>query len=99
MAHISLDINTVKKHIKTQIWIRDNKELYDFLYDYKDEIEKEIDLELEWARLDNKKASRITVYKDFDIKKNTNWDEAIKWHLDTACKFQESFNNKLRKFD
>ena len=98
LAHISLVVNTVKKRLTTQIWIEDNKELFDFFYQYKDEIEKNMGIELEWARLDNKKASRIDVYKDFDIKKDNNWDEAIKWHLDMAVKFQDVFNDKLRKF-
>lgn len=99
LANISLIVNTVKKHLTTQIWIDDNKELFDFIYVYKDEIEKDIGTELEWARLDNKKASRINVYKDFDIKKNNNWDEAIKWHLNMACKFQDAFDDILRKFE
>lgn len=99
LAHISLIVNTVKNNITTQIWIDDNKELFDFLYGYKDDIEKDIGQKLVWSRLDNKKASRIDIYKDFDIKKNVNWNVAIKWHLDMALKFQDVFNDKLKKFD
>ena len=99
LAHISLIINTVKNNITTQIWIDDNKELFDFLYEYKEDIEKDIGHKLVWSRLDNKKASRIDIYKDFDIKKKINWDNAIKWHLDMALKFPDVFNDKLRKFD
>ena len=97
-AHISLAVNTIKKSLTTQLWISDNKELFDFLHGYKDEIEKDIGCKLVWARLDNRKASRIDLYKDFDIKKDDDWDIAIKWHLDMASKFQDVFNDKLRKF-
>ena len=99
IAHVSLAINTVKKRLTTQLWIDGNKELFDFLYGFKDEIEKEIGCELVWARLDNKKASRIDVYHDFDLKAKTDWDEGIKWHLDMASKFQNAFNDKLGKFN
>lgn len=99
LANISLAINTVKKRLTTQIWIDDNKELFDFLYGFRDEIENEIGCELVWERLDDKKASRIDVYKKFDIKAQNDWDEAIKWHLGMASKFQDAFNDKLKKFD
>lgn len=98
-AHISLVVNTVKKHLTTQIWIDNNKELFDYFHENKDEIEKEIGLGLCWERLDGKKASRIDIYHDYDIKSESNWDEAIKWHLDMACRFQNVFNKYLEKFD
>lgn len=99
LAHVSLVINTVKKRLTTQLWIDDDKELFDFLYEYKNDIEDEIGFELTWERLDNKKASRIDIYKNFDVKKNKNWDEAIKWHLKMACKFQNAFNDKLKQYE
>lgn len=99
LAHVSLVINTVKKRLTTQLWIDDDKELFDFLYEYKNDIEDEIGFELTWERLDNKKASRIDIYKNFDVKKNKNWDEAIKWHLEMACKFQNTFNDKLKQYE
>ena len=67
--------------------------------EYKNDIEDEIGFELTWERLDNKKASRIDIYKNFDVKKNKNWDEAIKWHLEMACKFQNAFNDKLKQYE
>lgn len=99
LAHISLIVNTVKRSLTTQIWIDDNNDLFDFLYEFKDEIENEIGHGLTWERLDDKKASRIDIYKNFDIKENNDWNEAIKWHLDMACKFQDVFNDKLKKFN
>ncbi|MBR6993921.1 MAG: DUF4268 domain-containing protein [Methanobrevibacter sp.] len=98
IAHISLLVNTVKKHLTTQLWISDSKDFFDFLFEQKDEIENEMGLKLEWERLDNKKASHIDVFQKFDIKKNDDWDVAIKWHLDMASKFQDVFNDKLMEF-
>ncbi len=40
-------------------FILDNKNLFDYLAERKDEIENALGFPMEWVRLDNKKASRI----------------------------------------
>ena len=45
--------------IGVDLYIPDNKKLYDSLYEKKDRIEEKIGFELDWMRLDNKKASKI----------------------------------------
>ena len=40
LAHIALVINTVKKHLATQIWIGDNKDLFDYFYELVDKYRK-----------------------------------------------------------
>ncbi len=45
--------------IVVEVYINDNKELFDSLYSNKDEIEKKLGLELIWDRLNGKKAARI----------------------------------------
>ena len=43
--------------IVVEVYINDNKELFDSLYSNKDEIEKKLGLELIWDRLNGKKSS------------------------------------------
>ena len=98
LAHISMDVNTKTSEIKAQIWIPDNKPLFDHLYNSKDEIESELGFELVWERLDSKKASYMFITKDMNILDENNWDESIKWHLNTASKLYDSFSERIKKF-
>lgn len=98
LAHISLTINTRENNIKTQIWIRDNKDLYDYLFFQKKEIEEQLGFPLRWERLDNKKASYTNIIKSINLNNEDNWDEAIKWHLDMAVNFYNVFSEKIESF-
>lgn len=74
-AYLSITLNDKKSQIGIELYIFDNKELYDNLYACKDEIERELQFELDWRRLDNKKASRIIHFIDglnFDDHSNYN---------------------------
>lgn len=74
-AHIGICLLDKKSQISVELYISDNKNLYDNLYACKDEIERELQFELDWRRLDNKKASRIIHYfygLNFDDHSNYN---------------------------
>ncbi len=60
-SEASISINLVNKESKVvvEVYINNNKELFDKLYAQKELIHRELGIELEWRRLDNKKASRI----------------------------------------
>ena len=61
-AHISITLVEKKSKVGIECFIRDDKDLYDSLYDRKNEIENELNFDIDWQRLDNKKASRIINY-------------------------------------
>ena len=98
LAHISMDVNTRTSEIKTQIWISDSKPLFDYLHESKDEIESELGFEMNWARLNDKKASYISIIKDMDILDETNWDDSVKWHLNTASTLYDVFSDRIKNF-
>ena len=58
-AHISITLVNKGGYIGVEIYIRDNKELFDELFTERDEIERQLPFPLDWQRLDNRKASRI----------------------------------------
>lgn len=82
LAHLSLKINTQKKHILTQIWIKNNNELFEYLFTNKETIEEELGFELFWRNKENNKSSTIGIRRNIDSIKKDNWDEYIKWHID-----------------
>lgn len=67
-----------------------NKEIFDKLKQKRVEIESALGIELKWARLDNKKASRIYHQLDnVNIKNEADWPQMIKFHAEWSKKFYE----------
>ncbi len=97
-AHIMLSINSIKKYVTCNIYINDNKSLYDCLYAQKDDIERELGLKMEWNKMDNKKASTIEIIKEIDPMDENNWEESIQWQVLTAEKLYYGFADKIKLF-
>ncbi len=58
-CYIDITLVNSNSFVGVALYIPDNKSLYDSLFEKKEEIEKEIDFELSWERLDGRKASKI----------------------------------------
>lgn len=84
-------------NIAIEIYINNNKELYDKLYSYKEEIEEKLGFSLEWLRLDNKKASRILTYIDgLDFNNRNNYPQLINESINTVIKMRDIFTPYIR---
>jgi hypothetical protein len=69
-----------------------NEQLFDCLYKRKDEITAALGVQLEWERLDNRKACRIAVYRDGDIDVDSETlSEIRKWMIENLLKFKQVF--------
>lgn len=61
-----------------------NKSLFDWLYGQRDSIHSSIEQRLEWERLDDKRASRIALYRNGSIESNEEELIEIKaWHIES----------------
>ena len=58
-AYLSISLVNKESRISVELYITDNKDLYDSLYLKKTEIENDLGFKMKWRRLDDKKASRI----------------------------------------
>ena len=81
-AKIAVDLVNKENCIILELYIHSDKDIYDSLYEKKNEIEGETGLTFEWNRLDSKKACRIKHFiygLDFDNHSNYNqlMDEVI----------------------
>ena len=77
-CHISISSLSTENKIRFDLWINNNKALFDKLHLIKEEIEKEIGRELVWDRKDElTKASSISceVINDFDIYNEDKYGE------------------------
>ena len=57
-----------------------------------------MDIDLEWNKSENKKSSQIRIIRKINISDETKWDESIKWQLDIASKFYDSFADRIKQF-
>lgn len=95
--HISLTCATQRNEIGIEVYINDNKTIYDLFYKNKDELEENTGLKYKWQRLDNKKASRIKAIKKCDVNNQENWEECFKWLCDYSLLIKKEFNKIYNK--
>jgi len=75
-----------------------NKALFDWLYEQRDEIHSKLGKELEWERLDDKRASRIAVYRDGSIQSSEEELIDIKaWHIENLLRFKKILSPLIKK--
>lgn len=58
-AHLAINLVNKENKIVLEMYIPDNKVLFDQMYSEKEKIESKLDMSFNWERLDDKKASRI----------------------------------------
>ncbi|MBE5838216.1 DUF4268 domain-containing protein [Butyrivibrio sp.] len=98
-SYISITLINVEGYIGVSIYIPDNKDFYDKLAQYKDEInQKAGDVELKWMRLDNRKAARIfTMIPGLDFDNHDNYDELIHATIDRSVFLRNLFKPYIAK--
>ena len=68
------------------IYIPDNKELFHLFEAHKADFEEQFGKGIEWV--ENTKATRIYIFKPFDVSDQEQWPAAFAWYLDNAIKFR-----------
>lgn len=96
-AHISLIISVKDNFTRVELYIPDNKELFNELKSKQNEIENQFGSPLDWQDLPNAKASRIAFKREhIDIKQSKNVEEAYKWLGENAVKIYQSFKKYIK---
>ena len=93
-----IEINLVNKHnrIIVEVRIKDNKELFDSLYQNRTNIENDLGFELIWDRLDGNKVSRIKYrISGLDFDDHSNYDELMNQTIDIAVKLRDVFRRYM----
>lgn len=94
-CHIALTVNTQKGYVGCEVYIRNDKALYETFYRNKDKIESTVGAELEWMELPDATASRILLTKKGNPKDRKQWDEYYSWCVATVEKFNLAFKAYL----
>jgi hypothetical protein len=78
------------------LYISNDKELYQELENRKEEIEKQLGEKLVWAELPDRKASLIGVYKKGDFRDEEQAPQLIEWIHGQAESFAQVFKKHIR---
>lgn len=94
-CHIAVSQIQKRKAVDVELYINDDKELFKSLFAHKDEIEKNMEMELEWKELTERKASRILIEKTVDLDDRATWPEQFDYIMDTCIKMKRAFKRYL----
>jgi hypothetical protein len=95
-AHIAIDLINKDGNIVVELYISNNKEVFDDLFSKREEIEQELGFNMTWDRLNNKKASRIKYYiQGLNFDDHSNYEDLMRQAIDTAVKMREVFKKHL----
>lgn len=90
-CHISVSQIAKRNAISVEIYIPDNKELYQQFLKHKDEIQQKTGVEYEWKELPEKKASRIIIEEPFDLRNQGEWTKQFDWIIGQMIKMKSAF--------
>lgn len=95
-AHVALTLVNRDNFVGVELYISDNKSLFDRLFSQKERIEDELGLSPEWQRLDGKKASRI-LYRipGLNFEDHSNYEQLMNEMIDKAVLFMKVFKKYL----
>ena len=97
-ALVALTINTRENLLGCEIYISRNKELFKFLQERKEELEKEIGEQAEWV--DAAVASRIKIKKEIpDLFSQSEAENYYVWLYEKTVQFQKVFGRYFREFN
>ena len=96
-AHVAITLVNKDGCVGIELYINDDKERFDQLYINKDNIESELGLQLDWQRLDDKKASRI-MYRipGLNFDDHSNYDTLMNDIIDKVVLFVKVFKKYVK---
>lgn len=95
-AHISISLVNKESCITVEVYVSDNKKFFDELYAKKDNIEQELGFNLDWQRLDDKKASRIKYsIPGLNFDNHSNYADLMNTVIDKVILFKKVFKKYI----
>lgn len=93
--HISVSQIHSRNELILEFYIREDKSMFNMLYQHKDEIEQSTGFALDWRELPEKKASRIMISKNVALENQDEWQEQFEWIVDCLIKMKKAIKKYL----
>jgi hypothetical protein len=104
LAHVALVFNK-NSRINVQLYIsggdaQQNQDVQAYLYEYKDDIERQIGSELVWEDNEGKLFRRVAIYKpgEWDVSMSKHYAEMANWMLKYHILFTDTFTPYLEQY-
>ena len=98
-CYISIDLVHKEHKIRVGLWIVDSKELFDYFYSHKEEIEESAEVILDWDKLENKKACTIcTCISNLNFNDQSNYRNLMNKAIDLVVSLREAFTPFLKMY-
>lgn len=95
-AHLAINLVNKENKIVLELYILDNKKLFDHLYEDKEKIENTLQMNFSWERLDGKKASRIKHdVLGLDFSDHSNYPQLMDECIEKILKMKDVFKKYL----
>lgn len=95
-AHLAINLVNKENKIVLELYILDNKNLFDHIYEDKEKIENTLQMNFSWERLDGKKASRIKHdVLGLDFSDHSNYPQLMDECIDKILKMRDVFKKYL----
>lgn len=95
-VYVTISLINRDSIICVEVYIRNNKELFDKLYERKLIIENELGFSLDWDRANDNKASRIRYnIKGLNFDNHSNYDALMNTTIDVAVKLRDVFKKHI----
>lgn len=91
-AHLAINLVNKENKIVLELYILDNKNLFDHIYEDKEKIENTLQMSFSWERLDGKKASRIKHdVLGLDFSDHSNYPQLMDECIEKILKMRDVF--------
>lgn len=91
-AHLAINLVNKENKIVLELYILDNKNLFDHIYEDKEKIENTLQMSFSWERLDGKKASRIKHdVLGLDFSDHSNYPQSMDECIEKILKMRDVF--------
>ena len=93
--HIAVSQIKQRNELDVELYISDDTELYNSLYENKTDIELTSGLSFDWRELPDRKASRIVLEKSVQLENKNAWGSQFEWLIDVMVKMKTTFSKYI----
>jgi hypothetical protein len=94
-CHIGVSQVIKRNAICIDMYINDDKDFFKELFSHKEDIEKSMEMTLDWRELPERKASRILIEKNFELNNRDDWNNQFEYIMDVCLKMKKAFKKYL----
>ena len=97
-AHIVFRRLRRSDEVKCELYMEHDKDLFNYLYNRKEELESKCNYRFNWLSESKRKSSKIEAVYSINVDDDRNWDRAIDWQIKIAEMFYNIFSEEIIKF-